>query len=71
MNDLFDVVIFELETHRVDSVIGKGMKREGRYNSAETRLDTVLGRLNERYCAAIVPAGKYDKGSTLAAEDIS
>jgi len=62
---LFDVVIFERESKVIDTIAGRNMRfDEGHYN-AQRRLGTVLDRLNDRYDADIVPAGKFNKGDKL------
>lgn len=55
---LWDVIIYEYATGVVDSVAGKNMQRSVGYYNAEKRLETVLPRLNDRYGAKIVPAGR-------------
>lgn len=70
INDLlYDVVIFEIASRKVDAVIGERLRRwdgSGRgYNTAELRQQTGRERVNERYDAKIVPAGKFQKGDTL------
>lgn len=66
----YDVVIYERKTCIVDTVAGENMQLNTGYYNAEKRLETALGRLNEHYSAAIVPAGRYPKGSKLNAKDI-
>lgn len=67
---LFDVVIYEIATRKVDTITGKDLRmRKGHYN-AERRLETTEGRLNDRYDAEIVPAGKFKAGDILP-KDIS
>ena len=64
--ELFDVVIFDMESRKVESVVGKALRRNAGTYNAEQRLETALNRINlDRYSAEIVPAGKYDIGSTL------
>lgn len=59
---LFDVVIFEMKTRKIEAVIGTNMS-EGK---AENREITGLNRINiEHYSTETVPAGKYKKGDTL------
>jgi sulfite reductase alpha subunit-like flavoprotein len=69
MEELFDVVIFERATRRVDSVIGERMpKWNGRgtgRNTAELRQQTGMERVNHAYGVEIVPAGKYKKGDII------
>lgn len=67
--ELFDVVIFEIATRKIDSVIGTNMRRwdgsgSGR-NTAELRQQTGQERVNDRYDVEIVDAGKYAVGSIL------
>ena len=61
----YDVVIYHIDTRRVEKIVGKNMKRHGRYNSAERRLDTALSRINDDYYARIVPSGKCKVGNVL------
>lgn len=66
MSERFDVVIYELESGRVDTIAGQDMPLDsGSFHTADKRLMTVLPRLNEHYSARIVPAGKYGKGDVL------
>lgn len=72
--EIFDVVIYSDADRKVESVIGKDMRRfdgvgSGR-NTADLRKQTGLERVNHHYGVAIVPAGKYAVGSTLATEDM-
>ncbi len=67
--ELFHVVIFEIATRKIDSVIGTNMKLwdgtgSGR-NTAELRQQTGQERVNDRYAVEIVDAGKYAVGSIL------
>ena len=59
---LYDVIIYEYATGKVESVPGKSMRMHKGYHNAEKRLDTVLSRINDAYSAAIVDEGKYKKG---------
>lgn len=68
-NDLFDVVIYEIESGKIDAIAGERMKRDTGFYNAEKRLDTVLPRLNDRYNACIVPTGKYKKGDVLSEKE--
>jgi hypothetical protein len=64
MNEpLFDVVIYEIATRRIDTIIGTDMKLwdgtgSGR-NTADLRKQTGQERVNDRFDVAIVPAGRY------------
>ena len=66
---LFDVVIYEKATRRIDSVIGKNMRRWGATgsgrNTAQLRQQTGREKINDRYECEIVAAGKYQKGDLL------
>ncbi len=63
---LFDVVIFNMETRKIVSIVGKSMRREGGTHNAELRLETALGRIDlDHYSVEIVPAGKYDVDGVL------
>ena len=62
---LYDVVIYEIATRKIDTIAGKDLRRDSGHYNAERRLDTVLPRLNNRYNAEVVEAGKYQKGDVL------
>jgi putative intracellular protease/amidase len=64
----FDVVIFEIETRKVESIAGRDMREEGGFHTVDKRLATVSERLNEHYDVMAVPAGKYNKGDVLPEE---
>jgi len=65
-SELFDVVIVDMQTRIVESVVGKSMRRTQGFYNAEKRLETAFGRINlDRYTAYIVPAGKYKEGDVL------
>ena len=59
---LYDVVIYELETGKIESIPGKSMRMNKGHFNAKKRLDTVIPRLNEHYWATIVTAGQYKIG---------
>lgn len=66
---LFDVVIYEKDTRKVDAIIGASMKLwdgsgTGR-NTAELRVQTGKERINDLYDCKMVEAGQYSKGDTL------
>ena len=62
----FDVVIFDMDTREVQSVIGKNLRRDGGTHNAERRLETAFTRINlDKFSAEIVPAGKFPEGSIL------
>jgi hypothetical protein len=66
---LYDVVIYEKATRKIDAVIGTNLKSwdghgTGR-NTAELRVQTGLERINENYGCIEVDAGKYKKGDVL------
>lgn len=67
--ELYDVVIYEKATRKIDAIIGKNMKSwdgngSGR-NTAELRVQTGDERINERYKCVMVTAGKYQNGDVL------
>jgi len=67
---LYDVVIFEIATKKVTSIVGVGMQLdEGHYN-AQKRIETVLPRLNDNFDVSAVPAGKYNVGDVIAEVDL-
>jgi hypothetical protein len=62
---LFDVVVYEIATRQIESLVGESMRwNKGHYN-AQKRLETVIPRLNDRYAVSIVPAGKYKVGDVM------
>lgn len=66
---LYDVVIYEKDTRKIDAIIGRDMKSwdgtgSGR-NTAELRVQTGQERINEYYDCEMVEAGKYEKGDVL------
>ena len=70
----FDVVIYKIATRKIDTVAGTDLLSEDSpnhgFHTAEKRFDTVVGRLNNSYSVATVPAGKYKKGDVLAKADL-
>jgi hypothetical protein len=62
---LWDVIIVEIATGKVDSIAGSSMQRSTGFHNAEKRMETVLGRINERYTVMIVPAGKVKVGGVI------
>jgi hypothetical protein len=69
IEQLFDVVIYENGSRKVDAIIGTNMKLwdgegTGR-NTADLRKQTGEERINDRYAVEIVEAGKFKKGDTL------
>lgn len=68
-SELFDVVIYNLHTSEIDAVVGERLRLDTGFHNAEKRLETALSRINDRYNAVIVPAGKYRKGDKLEARD--
>lgn len=72
---LHDVVIYSKTTKEVVAVVGlrlprwDGKKGSGR-GTADHRLATAGGRINDRFGATIVPTGKYTEGSTLEEADL-
>ena len=67
--ELYDVVIYEKATRKIDTFIGRGMRSwdgtgSGR-NTAEMRMQTGQERINELYDVSMVPAGKYQKDDVL------
>lgn len=62
MKKLFDVIVFDTETGRIESIPGKAMAYDDGRTNAVNRLATVLSRINHRYDAEIVDAGAYQVG---------
>ena len=67
--ELYDVVIYDKSTRKIDTIVGTNMKSwdgngSGR-NTAELRVQSVQDRINDRYECTVVAAGKYKKGDVL------
>lgn len=62
---LYDVVIYEIATRKVDTIAGKDLPESGSFHTVGKRLETVLPRLNEYYSCRSVEAGKYQVGDVL------
>lgn len=62
-----DVVIYEIESRKVEAVVGRNLGTTG-FHTVEKRIDTVSERLNDSFDVMAVPAGKYEKGSILPDE---
>lgn len=58
----YDVIVYEINSNKVSRVVGKNLRRDGAFNSAQSRLDTMLSRINANYNAEIVPTGTYKEG---------
>jgi len=66
---LYDVVIYEKSTGKIESIIGTNMKScdgcgSGR-NTAELRVQTGQDRINDLYECVMVDAGKFKKGDVV------
>jgi hypothetical protein len=62
----FDVVIIERSTRKVEEIIGTDMRREGRYQSAQSLSSLMVGRLGPDYRTLIVPTGAYRVGAKMS-----
>lgn len=67
--DTYDVVIYNIETKKIESIAGSDLPMCSGFHSASKRLATVAPRLNEHYDCSIVPSGKYKEGDTLDLND--
>jgi len=63
--ELFDVVVYETDTRTITNITGTAMRRYSGHYNAERRLETMIGRMNEKFDAEIVPTGKYKVGDIL------
>lgn len=67
--ELYDVVIYEKATRKIDAVIGTNMRSwDGRgtgRSSAELRVQTGQERINDAYECEMVAAGKYKDGDVV------
>ncbi len=62
---LWDVVIYEIATGKIDTIAGKDMVKTGSFHTVEKRINTLLPRLNEQYSVKALPAGKYKVGDVI------
>ena len=63
--ELFDVVIYEIATRKIDTIAGTNLPESGSYHTVDKRIETVWPRLNDAYSVRAVEAGKYVKGDVL------
>lgn len=63
--ELFDVVIYELATRKIDTIAGTNLPESGSFHTVDKRMETVWLRLNDAYSVRAVEAGKYKKGDIL------
>lgn len=63
--ELFDVVIYEIATRKIDTIAGTNLPESGSFHTVDKRMETVWPRLNEHYSVRAVEAGKYAKGDVL------
>lgn len=67
--ELFDVVIYEKATRRIDTIAGTNMKRwDGSghpRNTVELREQTCQERINDNYDVEVVEAGRFHEGDVL------
>lgn len=68
VDDICDVLIYEVATGKVDAIVGESMRRGRGFYNAEKRLETALGRINDQFDACIVPTGVFKVGDTLTNE---
>ena len=70
----FDVVIYQIETGKVDTIAGTNMRRSGREGSfsqnAEKSMNTCFERINGLYSVSIAKAGQYKVGDILEEKDL-
>lgn len=64
-SQLYDVVVYNIKTRKINTIAGKDMRYNTGFYNAEKRIETVREQLNDRYSAAIVKAGLYQKGDKL------
>lgn len=63
-SELFDVVIYEIDSRKVVTIVGRGLTEKG-FHSVDRRIETVNQRLNEAYDVVSVPAGFCKEGYIL------
>ena len=62
---LYDVIIYEIATGKIDAIVGERMQRYKGYYNAEKRLETAFMRINDRFNVEIVESGRYKKGDVF------
>jgi hypothetical protein len=62
---LYDVVIYNTESRKIVSIVGKSMRMTGGTHNAERRLETARDRCNDRHDAEIVFTGVYKEGDSI------
>lgn len=62
---LYDVVIYEIATKKIDSIAGTNLPESGGFHTVAKRIETVWPRLDDDYSVRAVEAGKYAKGDVL------
>jgi hypothetical protein len=65
---LFDVIVFEEATMKIDSIVGSGLRYDTGHQNARSRLSLIRGRLNDLFDAEIVPHKRYNKGDIYVRE---
>jgi|CXWL01.1.fsa_nt_gi hypothetical protein len=62
----YDVVVYRIENRRVEFLAGQRLPlNSGSFYTAEKRLQTTLGQINDEFAAIIVPHETYVKGDTV------
>ena len=67
----YDVVIIEAATDKVDTIAGKNLPLYGSFHTVSKRIETVAGRINDRFYVASVPADRYAVGDKVATFDLN
>lgn len=67
----FDVVIYEVATDKIDTIIGHNMPLDsGSFHTARKREAAGWTRINDRYAIAVVPHGIYTTGAVINLGDV-
>lgn len=75
MSERYDVIIYELATGEVASIIGRDMRAwdgtGSRRNTAEMRMQTGMERINDRYECVMVRAGSCKEGDRITPKEVA
>lgn len=68
---LYDVLIYELTTRTVVTLVGERLAGGPSVSHAETHQEPAPSRLKQQYAAVIVATGRYQQGDIVAEEDLA
>jgi hypothetical protein len=58
---LYDVAIIEIDSGKIEAIIGKNLNER----QADKRIETGLSRINENFYVDSIPAAKYSVGDIV------